>query len=194
MSENFEVEVRGLLSQDEYDRLTSYLEEKSSKKQMDDRKTVFFEIPDATLKVAQRLQVGDAKIALKLGDISKSIAQREVEVTIPEALAEPMVQMLSDLLRHLGHDRVQHTQQRRVNYWLGETEWAVKWSQDLGHHFEAEKVVRSEAEVPAARKELVGLTESLGLRILTTAEMNALGERASARHRKLSAGLSNGLS
>lgn len=180
---NFEVEVRGLLSKKQYDDLKSYMDQNATKKELDDRRTCFFEIPNATLKVAECLDKGTAKIAFKTGDIITSQAQGEYEFPIPPELAPNMTELFTNLLIHLGHPVRWPTNQKRTNYWLDGYEFALKWSEAYGYHYEAETIVHDKRHIPTARNKLeTYLKSKLGLPIMTKEQFVKLAEDAHTKY------------
>ena len=46
MHQNIEVEIRGLLTKECYDRIIKFLDAEGQNKELDDRKTTFFIIPE----------------------------------------------------------------------------------------------------------------------------------------------------
>ncbi|MBQ4472564.1 MAG: hypothetical protein II942_04930 [Alphaproteobacteria bacterium] len=176
---NFEVEVRGLLSKKQYNDLKAYMDQNATKKELDDRRTCFFEIPNATLKVAECLDKGTAKIAFKTGDIITSQAQGEFEFPIPPELAPNMTELFTNLLIHLGHPVRWPSNQKRINYWLDGYEFALKWSEAYGYHYEAETIVHDKKHIPSARNKLeTYLKTKLGLPIMTKEQFVKLAEDA----------------
>lgn len=179
---NFEVEVRGLLSKKQYNSLKSYMDQNATKKEPDDRRTCFFEIPNATLKVAECLDKGTAKIAFKTGDIITSQAQGEFEFSIPPELAPNMTELFTNLLIHLGHPVRWPTNQKRINYWLDGYEFALKWSEAYGYHYEAETIVHDKKHIPSARNKLeTYLKNKLGLPIMSKEQFTKLAEDAHSK-------------
>lgn len=166
MNKNIEVEIRGLLSEAEHTSISDFLEKEGQNKEVDNRKTTFFIMPDKTLKIAEKVSKGKAKISLKTGDIVKDSSQTEYEVDIkPEEF-----DIAEKIFLNLGFDQIQHTEQKRINYTYKGVEFAVKWSIDWGYHFEMEKMVSSEEDVEKARKELMQMAQDLNLSVMSEEE------------------------
>lgn len=180
---NIEIEVRGALTKNEYNDLLSFMGKNAKNKEADNRITTFFMIPDKTLKVAHKLDQRKCKIALKLGDIVSSSHQTEYEIDIkPEQF-----NLTVELFKHLGFTETQETRQDRINFTLNGYEFAVKWSKDLGYHFEAETVVDENADINAERAKLEHfVTSDLGLKILSEQEFAEICSRVDSEYAAIS--------
>ncbi len=179
-SEAHEVEIRGLLTKEQYDTVKAQLSVAANKVEHDDRKTTFFIMDGKTLKVTKREDGSMAKVALKLGDIKTSISQKEIEIPIDTKHFDNYV----DLFMGLGFTEIQVTQQMRTNFLLQDgTEISMKWSKDLGYHFEADKVVPSESAVQTVRQELIDTVARYGMKPMTEQEFTELCNRVEAEYR-----------
>ena len=169
MHQNIEVEIRGLLTKECYDRIIKFLDAEGQNKELDDRKTTFFIIPEKTLKITQKVSQNKAKICLKTGDIAKASSQTEFEIDIePSQFA-----VAENIFLQLGYTQIQHTEQKRINYVYEGVEFAIKWSVDFGYHFEMEVMVGAESEVASARDILHSLAARLDLQVMSSDEFGA---------------------
>lgn len=163
---NIEVEVRGLLTELDYNNLINFLDINGSNKSVDNRKTVFFILEGKTLKVSNQISKGKAKIALKVGDIVKDTSQKEFELNIqPE-----QYELAIDLLKNLGFNKLQYTEQKRINYNFKDVEIAVKWSEDWGFHFEIDKVISENENDAETKTYLESISTELGLNLMSEEE------------------------
>ena len=179
MEKNIEVEVRGILNnEEEYNKLLNFLDKNGTNKEIDDRNTVFFIIPNKTLKVSQQISKNVTKIALKLGDIVKDSSQREYELFFSLDQYDTAI----NIFKHLGFNNIQYTIQKRVNYEYKGASFAVKWSEDWGYHFEIEKVISDEREVNFTRKSLTALAQELKLTLMDEKEFEKRCKEIDARH------------
>lgn len=178
----FEIEVRGLLNKEQYDKLVSFLDNNAERKEKDNKITDFFEIPNSTLKVANCTDKQNAKIAFKLGDIASSIAQEEFEFPIEIAQTDNMVKLFTKLLAHLGHPIIYHVEQKRVNYWIEDYEFAVKWTESFGYHYEAEVIVSDKSEINKTREKLEEYVKSLDLPVMNEKEFIELANQVRNNH------------
>lgn len=176
---NIEVEIRGFLTENKYRNLGKYLDENAKSKTIDDRETVFFMIPGATLKIARQLQKNTAKIALKTGQISKG-GQKEYEIEIkPDAFEEAV-----DLFKELGFKDIQRTSQKRVDYkYRNWCEISLKWSKDWGYHFEIEKVISKNELMGKTRKKLMEIAKELGLNVISEDEFMEFAAKVDEKYR-----------
>jgi predicted adenylyl cyclase CyaB len=166
MQQNIEVEIRGLLNDLEYDQIIKFLDQNGTNKEIDDRKTTFFIMPDKTLKISEKVSKGKAKISLKMGDIVKDASQTEYEIDIKPS----EFNLAEQIFLNLGFDQIQHTEQKRINYSYAGVEFAIKWSVDWGYHFEMEKMLSNEDSVDEARNELNELAKQLNLTVMSEEE------------------------
>lgn len=167
MSQNqIEVEIRGIITEEEYNLAIQKLDTLAEKKEEDNREAYFFIIPNKNLKVSNSISKNKAKLALKIGNESET-AVEEIEVSIKPEDTEKLVSVLN----HLGFDKFKKSDQKRINYWYKNTEIAIKWSQDWGFHFEMEQVVNPSEEVNSAHEYLIQTALGLGLKPNTEQEI-----------------------
>lgn len=177
---NYEIEIRGLLTKDQFDSILDDLKGRADKFEEDNRETLFFMIPNATLKVAKMVSKKLAKIAYKSGDIVRSAAQREIEFSIPIDACDDAIEMFS----LLGFADTQSTSQIRYNAVLGDIEISLKWSKDWGYHFEAEIISQTESDIDGLKERLESYCASIGLNAMTSAEFEGFRQQIDASHKK----------
>jgi len=176
--DNIEVEIRSLLTEEQYKKIIVFLDQNSEEKDNDDRKTIFFMIPDKTLKITNYLGKGKAKIALKVGNFVKEISQKEYEVFIDPNQFDIAV----DVFKNLGFDKIQNTEQKRINYKYKGCEIAIKWSPDWSYHFEMDKVIAESENQSQVREELIKIATELGLKIMSDKEFAEFVEKIDKKH------------
>lgn len=178
---NLEVELRGKMSDDEYQNLITFLDQNGTDKELDNRKTVFFKLDGKTLKVTSRLSKNTAKIALKMGDILSSKFQEEFELNFnPEEF-----DIAVNIFKNLGFDKIQYTTQNRINYKYKGFDFSVKWSEDWGYHFEIDTVVDIEEKIDEARTSIRNLAEKMGLKIMMEEEFKRQSLEINKKHNTL---------
>ena len=111
MHKNIEVEIRGLLTKEGYAQIINFLDKEGQNKELDDRKTTFFVMPEKTLKITEKVSQKKAKISLKTGDIVKDSSQTEFEIDINPSEFEAA----ENIFIKLGFTQIQRTEQRRIN-------------------------------------------------------------------------------
>lgn len=178
-NQTYEVEIRGLLDQDKYKNLLDYLNTHAKVLGPDDRETVFFIIPDKTLKVTKNISKETAKIALKLGNI-KTGKQEEIEIP----LAIEQFKNTVKFLQNLGFTETQYTSQKRANYEYKGFLISVKHSDDWGYHFEIDTNVSNEKLIPETRVNLERIAKELGLKVMTEEEIRKFCEEIDKKHKE----------
>lgn len=178
-SKTFEVEIRGILTQEQYNALISRLNHQATSVEPDDRETTFFIIPDKTLKVTKNLSSQKAKVALKIGNI-KTGEQEEIEMNIPFDEYKKAVKIFCAL----GFTEIQETKQRRINFAVENIVVSVKHSDDWGYHYEMDLNVATEKKIPYARERLVELAKKLGLEVLTDEQIKNICDEIDKKHRE----------
>lgn len=178
MLKNIEVEIRGLLNNQEYKDLIDFLDKNGTNKELDNRNTVFFIIPGKTLKVSQQIDKNITKIALKMGDIVKDDAQTEYEIFFTLEQYDIAV----NIFKNLGFNDIQITTQKRVNYMYKGASFSIKWSKDWGYHFEIDTVINEEQSIDDTKKKLLKLARSLNLSIMNEEEFGRRCAEIDAKH------------
>ena len=163
---SIEVEIRGIITKEEFDKAKVFLDQKSSSKVEDNRETYFFIVPNLNLKVANAKSNGTAKIALKTGSESQ-IANEELEISIKPEDTETAIKIFN----HLGFDKYKRSDQIRTNYIYKELEIALKWSQDWSYHFEMEFVTDDNSKVEELKKQLHVIASEIGLTPMTESQL-----------------------
>lgn len=178
-NKNIEVEIRGIFSEEEYERLIKFLDENAEVLGQDNRETTFFIIPEKTLKVAKALSKGTAKIALKIGNI-KTGQQEEIEINIsPDDFDKAVKTFIS-----LGFGEIQHTFQKRRNYKFNGAEIAVKFSEEWGFHWEMDSVIEEEDKIDLERNKLLDIAKNLSLNAMTDEEIKILCDEIDEKNRQ----------
>ncbi len=173
-----EVEYRGLIVEDRFEKLRKILTDIAGKAEEDHRDTMFFMIPNCTLKVTRMVSKRSAKIAFKSGDIVRSIAQHEIEIPIPQDSYEDMIA----IFKSLGFTQTQATHQIRYNFSIEGCDLSLKWSKDWGYHFEIDCVVASASEIAEAQTKLLKTLNGLQLTPMTEQEFEEFRRRIDAQH------------
>lgn len=164
---SIEIEIRGIITKEEFDEAKKYLDQHGQNQQEDNRETYFFIVPKLNLKVANAVSKNIAKIALKTGEES-SIANEELEISIkPEE-----VQTAVKIFNLLGFDKFKKSDQIRTNYNYKGSEIALKWSQDWSYHFEMEFVTDEQSQVEDLQAKLYNLATEIGLKPMSEEQIS----------------------
>jgi len=175
--QRFEVELRGILSEETHGELGRYLGQHSERAQEDDKITYFFVTKGFILKVTHDLSRKKAKITVKLGDETQNILE-EYEIDIPTDKVEDAVNMY----RHLGFTQVNRVYQKRTNFWYKETVVALKHTDDWGYHFEIEAMAANEVEAEQKKVYLTQVCQELGVTYMTPEQIREHIANINRRH------------
>jgi len=176
-----EVELRGMLTSDEFKRVQKYLESKSTSCQADNKTTYFFVTHGVILKVTDEYSNNKAKITIKAGDETISIL-KEYEIGIPRSSVEDAV----FLFKSLGYSKINHIKQVRINYSYKFAEIALKHTPDWGFHFEIEAVIEAvtdaEAKANRLKQKLYQLCDELDIVPMTPKQIKEKIEDINKSH------------
>ena len=168
MSEaNFEIEMRALLSEEEYTSLLDRLSAEATDLGADDKKVWFYVLPDKLLKVTHNVSAGNGKVTLKLNRIGQGSSFPEIEYKIDEADVPKAVAIFDQL----GFEALIEPKILRHNFIFENVELAVKYSASWGYHVELEQVVNREEDRDAAEAAIKAVGDKLGLKIMTEEEL-----------------------
>lgn len=162
MQKNIEVEVRGVLTKNQFLKVKDFLDKNSQTKEFDNKNTYFFIIPGFILKVTDEISKKDAKITLKIGNETLNIL-KEYEIKIPKDSVENAV----TIFKELGFNKVNYVRQTRTNYTYKQKVISLKYTPDWGYHFEIETMVKTEIEGEIAKKDLLKLCNELNITAMT---------------------------
>lgn len=165
---SIEVEVRGIITKEEFEKAKSFLDQNSESREEDNRESYFFIVPNLNLKVAKAISKNKAKLALKTGEES-SIANQEFEL----ALKPEEVETAISILTNLGFDKYKKSDQIRTNYIYKGCEIALKWSKDWSYHFEMEFVTEDESKVEELKATLNQLATEINLKPMSEEEIDS---------------------
>ncbi len=168
MSEaNFEIEMRALLSEEQYNQLLDRLSKEATDLGADDKKIWFYVLPDKLLKVTHNVTAGNGKVTLKLNRIGQGSSFPEIEYYIAEADVPKAVAVFDQL----GYEALIEPKVLRRNYIYKDVELAVKYSASWGYHVELEQVVSHEDDRAAAEATIQAVGAELGLKIMTEEDL-----------------------
>lgn len=178
-----EIEYRARFSEEEYERISAYLQRHAEDLGEDDKNVFFYVLPEQLLKVAHNISKGSAKVGLKLNRIGNGSAFEEIEYDIPPESVENAVK----LFNHLGYGTdvtVIESFQNRHNYLMDGVELSLKYSDHWGHHIELEVVVDDEAGKIDAEKKIRAVAQKLGITLMTEEELQEVTAEIQAKYKK----------
>ncbi len=133
MKHVIEVELRGLLTKEQYDALTRRLKDEGTAFEADDKDTYFFNVKNGIFKVCDEISKDQGKLSLKIGSVEMG-ALKEKEIVIPRE----QVPLFIDFFAMLGYADYHHVLQKRENFFLKEATLSLKFTPDFQYHFELE--------------------------------------------------------
>lgn len=128
-----EVELRGLLTHEQYDALIARLEREGTVAEEDDKDTFFFNFPRGIFKICDDISKNRAKLSLKIGS-EETGALNEKEIIV----GREQVKNFLDFFGALGYSEYHHVPQKRKNYFLDGATLSLKFTPDFQFHFELE--------------------------------------------------------
>lgn len=176
-----EIEKRGFLTEEKYNELLIFLGKDGKSLGADDKEVVYYIYPDKLLKVVNNISKQNAKVSLKMSKVGEGSAFPETEVFFDQKDFEKMKYIFDTIAKP---EKVMGGIQKRKNFEYEDCEVAIKWSEVWGFHFEIEKMVSEQSEVEKAEKELHGVANGLGIKILTDEELKEFTKKAEQNSNK----------
>lgn len=174
---DLEIEVRGLLTKDEYSKIFAFLDNAAEYKETDNKISYFFIIQKGVLKVSDEKSKNKAKISYKYGDESKNILE---EFEIP--IARKDVLKTIEIFKSLGFVNMHKVQQKRINFAYRSATVSIKETPDFGPHFEIEMPAKNRREAKFVHKNLIKICQDLGLKPLSRQKMKDLIASINIKH------------
>ncbi len=165
----FEVELRALISKDQYQQLLKYFS-KISSAEIDNARTYTFLTSDINIKVKNMISKGKAKITVKNGAEYKQDA-KETELEIePKDIkkAVELIKAIGKFKRHIP------SYQKRTNFKVNDISISLKHDTHWKYHMEAEIMVKTQNKIPQAKEKLEKFFKDLGLKPMTENENQKL--------------------
>ncbi|MFA4954044.1 MAG: hypothetical protein WC641_01905 [Patescibacteria group bacterium] len=169
MKHSIEVELRGLLTPEEYDALIKRLEREGVAFEADDKDTFFFNVPQGIFKVCDEISKDQGKLSLKIGS-EETGALKEMEIVIKRE----QVPSFMEFFAALGYTEYHHVPQKRKNFFLKDSTLSLKFTPDFQYHFELEgELLDDEALVEEEKKHLKSICDQYGIVPLEPEEIAA---------------------
>ncbi|MFH1030858.1 MAG: hypothetical protein V1770_06420 [bacterium] len=154
MDNNKEIELRGVLGEEQYFNLIKKLDSCDCIHEKDDKISYFFIRKKGIFKINDEISKNQAKISLKLGDEEKG-KLHESEVVLDRSY-------FTDLLfifQKIGFTKYHKVEQKRDNFLFKNLgiELSLKYTPDFKYHFEIEYIgnkIKSENKIKKYLKEI----------------------------------------
>lgn len=176
-----EIELRCMFSEDKFNSLKKFLDDKAEYLGQDDKDVHFYIFPDKLLKVTDNISKESAKLTLKLNRIGQGTDFEEIEFPIQRGDVEKAVKMFTSLEMT---DNVIHSFQSRHNYLYKGVELALKFSSEWKHHLELEIVVDDESKKEEAEKKIHAVAKELGVKVMSEEELKEFVKKVEAEKKK----------
>jgi adenylate cyclase class IV len=159
MNHVIEVELRGLLTKEQYDSLIKRLEAEGILFEADDKDTYFFNVQKGIFKVCDEISKDQGKLSLKIGS-EETGALKEKEIII----TREQVPAFIEFFNALGYAEPHHVPQQRKNFFLKDATLSLKFTPDFQFHFELEgKLLEDETLVETEKKHLKDICDQYGI-------------------------------
>ncbi len=170
MKKDIEVELRGLLSKEQYDGLNETLVGKSGLKEEKYRILLDYStylpgegIEDRKKDIRVRVTNGVPEIVVKLGSWGGSESRKELSFKGSPGSFDTLVEIFGNL----GFTKAVLCERRTKAYDYKGVEFALVEVPGHSYYFEAEKMAHGEANMAEVESEIRAVCEELGLSILT---------------------------
>ena len=173
-----EIELRALLTREEYTRVKKFLAERAIDLGKDDKDVYFFLLPNKIVKVVNNVSQKTAKIVIKFNRLGRGRSDfEEIEIPINPKDFEKAVKLFSAL----PFEQIQNSYQKRHNYRYNGVEIALKYSETWGFHMELEIIIDNLAKKDKAERKIRKVAQELGVKILTEEELAKFAKRIGSR-------------
>jgi len=163
-----EIELRSLLTKENYKRVKKLLEEKAVDLGEDNKDVYFFLLPNKIVKVVNNTSQKTAKIVIKLNRLGKGRSDfEEIEIPINPSDFEKAVKLFSAL----PFEQIQNSYQKRHNYRYQGVEIALKYSESWGYHMELEIMIDNLSKKEEAERKIRRVAQNIGVKILSEKEL-----------------------
>jgi len=158
----YEYEERAFLTEDQFLSVKKQLEQLATSRQIDNKTSYFFVLPDVNVSIASSAK--KTVIKYKGGQLGLGNGFEEIEIPIASTSLNDAVKMLTTLLKV----EPMLSEQFRINYQLpGDIEVALKYTQTWGFHMEVEKTYEHSSDLDTekqqAKKALDDLAQKLDI-------------------------------
>ncbi|MBU1292883.1 hypothetical protein KJ819_02325 [Patescibacteria group bacterium] len=169
MEKNIEVEVRGLLSTEEYTNLKSFFDENAKKTEEKDRIFIDYStflpggIEERKKDIRLRITNGVPEIVVKIGEWGGSESRKELSVkTAPGSF-----DLLTEIFAALGYEKGVLAIRKSHVYVYKDTEFALVEVPGHSYYFEAEKMAHEGEDADELIEEMNILCKELGLTVFS---------------------------
>ncbi len=167
MKKSIEIELRGLLTEKQYNSLTERLTKDGVAFESDDKDTYFFNVSSGIFKLCDEISKDRGKLSLKIGS-EETGALDEQEIIFERNLVPAFLHFFAEI----GFAKHHLVPQKRKNYFLKDSTLSLKYTPDFEYHFELEgALLNNESQIDAEKERLQIICKHYGLTPLTSKEI-----------------------
>jgi adenylate cyclase class IV len=170
MKSDIEIEVRGLLSEEEYYRVNTFLKENGTFKEEKNRTLIDYStylpnegVRDRTKDIRVRMTNGVPEIVVKLGSWGGSESRRELSFKGVSGDFDTLVEIFG----HLGLSRGVLAERHTLAYEYKGIEFALVTVPNHSYYFEAEKMANASEDVASVEEEIKLVCAEIGLSVIS---------------------------
>lgn len=175
MENNIEVEVRGLLSTEDYKKLKTFFDENARKIEEKERILIDYStflpggVEERKKDIRLRVTNGIPEIIIKLGEWGGSEHRKELSVKT----APGTFDVLTEIFAALGYEKGVLAERRSLVYDYNEIEFALVEVPGHSYYFEAEKMVQDGENYEELLDEMKRVCGEMGLTVFSKEEFFA---------------------
>ncbi len=175
MEKNIEVEIRGLLTPEEYSKLKSFLDKEGEKTEEKDRILIDYStflpggVEERKKDIRLRVTNGVPEIVVKLGEWGGTEQRKELSVKT----APGTFDTLTEIFEALGYEKGVLAVRKSQVYMYKDIEFALVEVPGHSYYFEAEKMAHAEENADELLEEMQAVCKELGLSVFSKEEFFA---------------------
>ena len=175
MEKNIEVEIRGLLTAEEYSKLKSFLDKEGEKTEETDRILIDYStflpggVEERKKDIRLRVTNGVPEIVVKLGEWGGTEQRKELSVKT----APGTFDTLTEIFGALGYEKGVLAVRKSQVYMYKDIEFALVEVPGHSYYFEAEKMAHANENADELLEEMQVVCKELGLTVFSKEEFFA---------------------
>ena len=175
MEKNIEVEIRGLLTAEEYSKLKSFLDKEGEKTEEKDRILIDYStflpggVEERKKDIRLRVTNGVPEIVVKLGEWGGTEQRKELSVKT----APGTFDTLTEIFGALGYEKGVLAVRKSQVYMYKDIEFALVEVPGHSYYFEAEKMAHANENADELLEEMQVVCKELGLTVFSKEEFFA---------------------
>ena len=178
----YEIEHRGVLTEQQYHSLYEVLTTHAENLGVDDKEVSYYIFPEKLLKVVNNLSRGTAVLSLKLTALGQGSAFKELEVPFDPKQFTSLNAICAEIT---APQQIITGTQKRTNFMYSGIEIALKWSEDWGFHIELEKLIEDIKDKEAADLAIQDVANHFSITFMSEEEVSAFAHAVREKNKLL---------